>query len=193
MGVEVAAYRGQPAVIGVIAPDSPAELAGIQLNDRIVSIDGEPTPAWQQVELAIGTSPNQTLRLSLEREDGSLVDKEVKTATQGTSEMGTIGAGPLVPYGIERVERDSPAAAAGLRQRDELLHVEYESKRATGFYEIPQFVAEHEGKPLLFTIRRKEQTLEKTIAPVKMGERGRGSESWARITLSSSATVPSKP
>ena len=173
VGVEVAAYRGQPAVIGVIAPDSPAELAGIQLNDRIVSIDGEPTPAWQQVELAIGTSPNQTLRLSLEREDGSLVDKEVKTATQGTSEMGTIGAGPLVPYGIERVERDSPAAAAGLRQRDELLHVEYESKRATGFYEIPQFVAEHEGKPLLFTIRRKEQTLEKTIAPVKMGERAR--------------------
>ena len=96
-GVEVAAYRGQPAVIGVIAPDSPAARAGVQLNDRIVRIDGEPTPAWQQVELAIGISPNQTLRLSLEREDGSLVDKEVTTATQGTSEMGTIGAGPWVP------------------------------------------------------------------------------------------------
>ncbi len=172
-GVEVAAYRGQPAVIGVIAPDSPAERAGIRLNDRIVSIDGEPTPAWAQVELSIATSPNQTLRMSLEREDGSLIDTEVQTATQGTSEMGTIGAGPLVPYGIERVESDSPAATAGIRQGDELLHVEYESKRASGFYEIPQFVAQHEGKPLLFTIRRQDQTLEKTIAPVKMGERAR--------------------
>ena len=172
-GVEVAAYRGQPAVIGVISPDSPAERAGVQLNDRIVSIDGEPTPAWRQVELAIGTSPNQTLRLSLEREDGSLVDKEVTTATQGTSEMGTIGAGPMIPYGIEGVEPDSPAAESGLRQGDELLHVDYESNRANGFYEIPRFVAEHEGKPLLFTIRRQEQTLEKTIVPVKMGDRAR--------------------
>jgi regulator of sigma E protease len=172
-GVEVAAYRGQPAVIGVIAPDSPAARAGVQLNDRIVRIDGEPTPAWRQAELAIGISPNQTLRLSLEREDGSLVDKEVTTATQGISEMGTIGAGPLVPYGIERVEPDSPAAESGLRPGDELLHVDYESKRATGFYEIPRFVADHEGKPLLFTIRREEQTLEKTITPVMMEDRAR--------------------
>ena len=169
-GVEVAAYRSQPAVIGVILPDSPAERAGVQLNDRIASIDGEPTPAWQQVELAIGTSPNQTLRLGLEREDGSRVDKEVTTTTQGTSEMGTIGAGPSFPWSIEGVSPASPAAEADLREGDAILYVDSDGKRANGFYEIPPFVESREGQPLLFTILRQEQILKKTITPVKMGD-----------------------
>ena len=170
-GVEVAAYRGQPAVIGVIVPDSPAERAGLQLNDRIVSIDGEPTPAWAQVELTIGISPNQTLRLGLEREDGSRVDKEVTTKTQGTSELGTIGAGPSFPWSIEGVDPVSPAAEADLREGDAILYVDdSDGKRANGFYEIPPFVESRAGQPLLFTILRQEQILEKTIIPVKMGD-----------------------
>ena len=170
VGVEVAAYRGQPAVIGVVAPDSPAERAGIQLNDRIVSIDGEPTPAWAQVETAIITSPNQTLRLALEREDGSLVEKEVTTTIQGTSELGTIGAGPSFPWSIEGVAPTSPAATADLREGDAILYVDFDGERANGFYEIPSFVEAREGKPLVFTIRRQGQILEKTIAPVRMGD-----------------------
>jgi regulator of sigma E protease len=48
----IAAHYGVPdvhAVIGTVAPNSPASAAGFQVGDSIVSINGEPMKSWQDV------------------------------------------------------------------------------------------------------------------------------------------------
>ena len=44
-------YLDQPAVIGWVMENSPAEKAGIQAGDRIVRIDGKQNPTWEDVLL----------------------------------------------------------------------------------------------------------------------------------------------
>ena len=41
MGMEVAALREVPPVVGVVADDSPAAAAGLEPGDRIVRVDGK--------------------------------------------------------------------------------------------------------------------------------------------------------
>src|SRR4029434_7278581 len=43
---EVPAYPTQPPVIGRILPDSAAARAGMQVGDRILSVNGRETPTW---------------------------------------------------------------------------------------------------------------------------------------------------
>lgn len=56
------------AVIGEVAPEGPAEKAGILPGDRIVRIDGQATPAWNDLREAIQRSTGASLSIELERE-----------------------------------------------------------------------------------------------------------------------------
>ncbi|RPJ85979.1 MAG: PDZ domain-containing protein, partial [Acidobacteria bacterium] len=74
-GVEVDAYVKQAAVIGKIQPDSPAAKAGLKVQDRIVAVDGEPTPTWSELQLAVAKKPNQTLDLAIVRDSQTVHQK----------------------------------------------------------------------------------------------------------------------
>jgi regulator of sigma E protease len=51
VGVTVPAYQDETPIIGYIEPGSPADRAGFQLDDQILSIDGEEMATWNDVEL----------------------------------------------------------------------------------------------------------------------------------------------
>ncbi len=57
----------QPAVIGWVLENSPAAKAGFQPGDRIVHIDGLENPTWEDVVPKVFLSPNQSLKVELER------------------------------------------------------------------------------------------------------------------------------
>src|SRR6266545_606927 len=58
---EHAAYMDEPAVVGSIEHNSPAEKAGIRAGDHIVQVDGVSYPTWEQVEMKQLVSANQPL------------------------------------------------------------------------------------------------------------------------------------
>src|SRR5262245_45181700 len=66
-GTEIPEFLNNQAVVGIVTADSPAAQAGIQVSDRIVSIDGKEKPNWQDVGLIVGTNPSLPLSLTLER------------------------------------------------------------------------------------------------------------------------------
>ncbi len=172
LGIPVAKYLRQPAVIGSVQEGSAAEQAGLQPMDIIVAIDGEPIPTWQELEIGISLSPNQDLVLEVERQ-GQVLTKEITTSISEGFETGTIGVGPFIPYIISEVEPGSPAAEAGLRPGDEIVRATAGNKTTVGFDESAQLINASEGSLLKFEFLRDNQVLEATLAAVQMEDRWR--------------------
>ncbi|MBI4482847.1 MAG: RIP metalloprotease RseP [Acidobacteria bacterium] len=165
-GVQVPQYMKAAGVIGLVQPDSPAHRAGLRYKDRIIAIDGKRTPTWHDIQLAIGTSPNQTLHLLIEREEKT-IEAKITTTSLPDMEIGNAGIGPYVEAGVEKVEPGSPADKAGLRKGDEIIWVRAGEHQASG-WNMRELVSQREGSALNFTIRRKDQILERTITPQKI-------------------------
>ena len=172
LGVPVAKYLQQPAMIGSVEAGSPADQAGLQNADTIVAIDGEPVPTWQEAQLRISISPNQRLVLSIERQE-KVFDQELTTSVMEGFEAGTIGVAPYLPYIIDDVEAGSPAAAAGLQSGDEIVTVTMGNQTTSGFDESAQLINSSQGLPLQLEVVRDNQTFEKSISAVQMEDRWR--------------------
>jgi len=71
---EYLAVVDEPTVVGWVNPDTPAERAGIQSGDKIVSVDGVNNPNWEDVDIKAALSPNQPLKFGIER-DGNITEK----------------------------------------------------------------------------------------------------------------------
>ena len=171
-GIPVAKHLRQPAVIGSIADSSPAEQGGLQVQDTIVAIDGDPTPTWQEAEFQISISPNQELMFSIER-DGSVFDQSVTTSVNEGMEIGTIGAGPFIPFIVADVGPESPAARARLKPDDEILQVSIGAQTSRGFNDSAELINSSEGLPVQLEVHRGSQVFQATISPEEMEGRWR--------------------
>ncbi|MCY7294318.1 sigma E protease regulator RseP [Alteromonas sp. a30] len=61
----------RPAVtteVGLVAESSPASRAGLQVNDKIVQLDGTPIGKWEQIVEYISARPSKTIGIMVERE-----------------------------------------------------------------------------------------------------------------------------
>jgi regulator of sigma E protease len=100
-----------PAELGDINPGSPANDAGLEEGDRVVSVDGAPIQTWHEFVTAIRASPGTPVELVLER-DGTRLIRTVTPdeATEDDAETGeTIRVGrvgvfaPLMDFAYEPV------------------------------------------------------------------------------------------
>ena len=109
-------------VVGSVEPESPAAMAGLQVDDRLLSVDGEPVAFWGDVEGVLRDRPGESVPLRYERggEERSAelvpagrpsVDEFGKVQTVGWSGLGHRRLSGLL--GVSSA--DSPAHAAGLR------------------------------------------------------------------------------
>ena len=54
-------------MIAGVTEGSPAQQAGLHAGDRLVAIDGKPTPTWMDLTGIIRSSPEQDLHITVER------------------------------------------------------------------------------------------------------------------------------
>jgi regulator of sigma E protease len=92
-------------VIGHVAADSVAAVAGIKPGDEVVAIDGKPIAHWNDLAMTIRAAPGKSLMFSL-RGDAGVREVQLvpKAETEGGQTVGRIGIGV----------RDDPAARAEL-------------------------------------------------------------------------------
>lgn len=107
-------YFGYPRLtntIGELVAGMPAQKAGLQVGDKVVTVDGEPVPYWDDLIKRIHKAKGEALRLSVQRGDKRLElemtpeAKEVETLWGRKVEVGLIGIKPsedivLVRYGF---------------------------------------------------------------------------------------------
>lgn len=82
------------SVVGAVIEDSPAEQAGLQMDDKIIEIDGTDVSKWTEVTANIQPRPGETLPIEIERA-GETLSLEVAVNSVATADgeqsIGQIG------------------------------------------------------------------------------------------------------
>ena len=168
-GMEIDAYESQPPVVGEIDPNSPAEQAGIQVGDRILSFGGQAVSTWRELLPLVLLSPAQTKEVALDRGGKTITTRLTLEASR--NDIGVPGFYPETGVMVAVVQPGWPAEKAGLKRGDRIVSID--GVAMTTPTRLVRTVQAAAGKPLAFTIERDGKTLETTIVPVESDGRGR--------------------
>ena len=83
-----------PFVIGELLKDNPAEQAGLEVNDSIMALNGQPIQFFDQFLEQVNEMPNEEILVTVMGENG-----QTREVTLTTTEHGTIG---VRPFGADR-------------------------------------------------------------------------------------------
>ncbi|MEL1134011.1 RIP metalloprotease RseP [Desulfitobacterium sp. THU1] len=84
-------------VVGTLIEGMPAQAAGIQPGDKVVSVNGVETTTWTDLTQAIHKMPEKDITLVIEHE-GQQRALTIKTELDAASGHGLVGIGPEVTY-----------------------------------------------------------------------------------------------
>jgi regulator of sigma E protease len=141
----------QRGVIGHIMKDSAAARAGLQEGDRIVAIDGEKNPSWDDITLKEIAGAYHSMRLTVERGGSQfetsvtpVLDDRSGVGSAGWSEKGEIQVGVLSP--------GMPAVKAGIKKGDLLLAAN--GQPINSRFKLHEIIKNTGGKPVDLLIKR---------------------------------------
>lgn len=84
LGLTLDRPTGKP-IVGQVVPESPAERAGLQSGDRVLSADGQPMPDWTTWVEYVRERPDEEIQLTVER-DG--VERSLSVTPEAVEEAG---------------------------------------------------------------------------------------------------------
>ena len=152
---ETVAFLEEPAVVAKVEEGSPAAAAGVQPGDRILSVDGQETPDWKSVHLAILTAANKTVPVQIER-NGQPLTLDVAVASN-EHDVGDAGWVEATPIRLDPIE-GKPAAEAGIEPGDVVVAINGEPVLFDG--DVLAKIEQSAGEPMLMTLERGEKQVE---------------------------------
>lgn len=164
LGIRVQVESDQPVVVGLVEAQSPADEAGLVAGDRIVSIDGEAMPNWEQFRIRVLISAGQTLRFGVVR-DGAEIEMPVTPETVGEQQTGRIGISAPLAAEIGPVAETGPAADAGLQQGDIVTGID--GAPIDHWNVLVTRLDAAVGTPLMLTVDRGGRVIEATMTPLR--------------------------
>ncbi len=167
-GVDRPAGLGDPPVVRLVPPGSPAAQAGIQPGDKIVRVGQQEVKSWQDALDAFHLSPNQTLAVGIERA-GSVVETEIRVEARGKEEIGFTGLFPEVQPQVMGLRPGFPAESSGLQKGDVIVKVD-EAPIASS-EQLIEAINKSGGQPVTLTVLRASQPVPVTLTPVREGDR----------------------
>ena len=168
------------ALVANVAKGSPAEQAGVEVGDVIVTFDGSPVGKSSELSLIVArtgvgrvvdvTVVRNGRRVTLKAEVGRLGEDEAVVVVEEGSELGltvrdlagesTGRRGTREGEGVvvTAVESGSPAEEAGIRVGDVILEID--RKRIVGIKDFTRVVGKLEkGSGILVLVRREDTTI----------------------------------
>lgn len=161
-------------VVGSVIPGSPAEQAGFQQGDTILSIDGRPVRGWSEHRLYLLGQVDTKSQISFVVQRGSLVPEALTVDLFSSEEQyfnpavlsGVIGVAPDFPAPdaiVSRLVPEGPSERAGVMIGDRVLAVDGES--VENWFELVEKIATGTGGELALKIDRKGAALEILVPP----------------------------
>lgn len=169
IGIQMPKYLEDPPVIGWLDEDSPAKKMGLEIDDLILSVGGEPVHTWEQAMLYIASTGDHVLDIEVQR------GNTIHTVT-GTPEVikqlgaGYIGIQPIMKPIVGGLQTGFPAEEAGLQVDDEIIAIN--DQPIVHWDQLVDIVSASANQELHVTVLRKGQTLQFSITPREYNERG---------------------
>jgi regulator of sigma E protease len=176
-GVSVSKFLEQSAEIGWIEPGSPAEKAGLKVDDEILAIDNGKIKTWSDVELALGKKPGKALDIEVRRGEETFSTElftESKTVRliRGSSakyEMGYGGFSPKIWAQVMMVSPGSSAEKAGIKAGDLIKEINGEPVH---YFLFTETIQKHPEEEIEFGILRGEEFITLDVTPKREGDVG---------------------
>jgi regulator of sigma E protease len=92
-----------PFVVGAVLKGGPGDEAGLEVEDRIVSVDGTPTPYFDQFITLVKGKKNESFTIGVKGKDSETI-REVKITTNENGLIRINPAPPVYSYDTERTE-----------------------------------------------------------------------------------------
>ncbi|MCI0413794.1 RIP metalloprotease RseP, partial [bacterium] len=171
-GLEVPQSNVVDGTIGAVAPDSPAEKAGLLPGDTVLEINGNKISTWKDVNYAVLLNPGETVNVRFKR-GKEILEKNVQLTRDPSRSLGQMGILPSIDVFVGEVTKGMPAEKAGMKKDDALKSIDGLPMRGTEA--VPLAIQRSMGKPLKVEIQRLEGgqlvTRTLTITPVKQQNR----------------------
>lgn len=171
VGIEVMNLPDMPPIVGGVEEGSSAARAGLQRGDRIAAVNGEAVGDWQQVLMALLTSPERPLRLTVERGartfEATVIPKRMPKYETGDS----AGIYPAIRPQVTKIIPGSPAEAAGFRAGDEVRKVD--GRPIADSQDFVSLIEKRAGRPVTIEIVRDGRTMTIPVVPRDEGGVGR--------------------
>jgi regulator of sigma E protease len=157
--------------IGYVEKDSPAAKAGLMPGDKILEVDGKPVKRFSgmndSVIWNVVRSEGLTIPFKIER-DGKLLSVDVvpyKAEARGwrRKSVRQVLILPAQTPVIEKVQPNTPAAAAGLQHGDVITR--YNDIKIFHPIVLADFVETHGNEPIALQIRRGETSFTASVTP----------------------------
>ena len=179
---EYPAVLDEPAVVGWVLQDTPAQKAGILAGDRIIRVDGIENPTWEQLIPKEALSPNQPLDITIQRGNQTL-EKTITPEAFGPNQMGSAGWTPIEPnFVITELESGMPAEKAGLKIGDKILSVD--GTAMPGLEAMVETLKRTKDKPIEIAVLREGQIKTFTMQPILTDSKGQGEKRY-RVGIAS--------
>jgi regulator of sigma E protease len=159
-------------VVDAMSRGGAAEVAGLQVGDRIVSFNGNEHPKWDTIRGDALLSPGQPLPLVIER-NGQRISLTL-TPTPHVEDGETAGFLDFVPdYGdvpviVREVEPGTPAAEAGLTTGDQIVAIG--GQQVGSAEQVTQFIHDHKSEAITLRVNRSGQQKDITATPRKLSD-----------------------
>ena len=164
-GEKIPSHRFTTPVVAQVETGSVGERSGFMPKDKIVSVQGQPTPTWNAVfeQLREGMARLQSMQFMVQRQERTL-SVQVDPALLASGKL-RLGLAPIVPAEIGAFSADSAARAAGLQVGDRLLQINHQA--IAGWSAMAKIIQQHAqaSKPLQLKVERGSQTLTLAVTP----------------------------
>jgi regulator of sigma E protease len=173
---------GLAPVIGRVVEGSVAATAGLRSSDEIISVDGNATDTWQDVNVRLLDKLGESGAIQLEVKNPestqprriALPITQWLTTTEEPNplaDLGIVAFHQVIPARLETVLPEGRAAAAGLVAHDLITGVD--GKTVADWNQWLQVIHDHPEQELHVSILRGELPLELSLRPaVRMTESG---------------------
>jgi regulator of sigma E protease len=170
-GAEVPVYIDQPAVVGAVVKDSPAERADIQVGDRIVSVADRRVGTWEDFFISVGAQANREISIGLVRNGAESTRKVTPTVEAGQKyEVGDIGVFPDVHPHVPSLVPGDPAERAGIKLGDSIVAVDNQTISTSS--QLRDAIAKSANKQITLSLLREGAPLKIPVTPIERSGKG---------------------